>query len=77
MDREVQPEAGWRVQVINDRTGHMASASTRGLALSNERRRGKSATAMSRTKKPSNLSEKFGQHHSFDQPINYPRRSYH
>jgi hypothetical protein len=23
------------------------------------------------------LREKFGQHHSFDQPINYPRRSYH
>jgi hypothetical protein len=29
MDREVQPEAGWRVQVINDRTGHMASASSK------------------------------------------------
>jgi hypothetical protein len=42
MDREVQPEAGWRVQVINDRTGHMASASTRRLALSNERREGNS-----------------------------------
>jgi hypothetical protein len=36
MDRAVQPEAGWRVQVINDRTGHKASASTRRLALSNE-----------------------------------------
>jgi hypothetical protein len=23
------------------------------------------------------LREKFGQHHSFDQPINYPRCSYH
>jgi hypothetical protein len=23
------------------------------------------------------LREKFGQHHSFDQPINYLRRSYH
>jgi hypothetical protein len=36
MDRAVQPEAGWRVQVINDHTGHMTSASTRRLALSNE-----------------------------------------
>ena len=55
MDRAIQPEAGWRVQLINDRTGHMASASTRRLALSNELRQ-EAIAAMSRTKKPSKLS---------------------
>jgi hypothetical protein len=26
---------------------------------------------------PKQLREKYGKHRSFDQPINYPRRSYH